>query len=167
MLTLTNAHGRDSDNSAQSRLTSSYEPLTETTSPPKTVVPAILPASRSSGMNTTLRMPDAAEWAATALARLPVEAHAATSKPNDLATLSAIVTTRSLNEWVGLPPSFLIQSLRSPSSAASLGACLNLVHPVPMSMRPLSGAGSRAAYRHIVWGPCAMESLVISAAMAS
>ena len=38
---------------------------------------------------------------ATALARFPVEAHAAVSKPNSLALLSATDTTLSLNERVG------------------------------------------------------------------
>ena len=52
-----------------------------------------------------MKMKDAsrasAAWAATELARLPVEAQATVSKPNSRALPIAIATTRSLKEQVG------------------------------------------------------------------
>ena len=67
-------------------------------------------------MNTYDSSPAAAAWAATALARLPVEAHAIVWKPSSRARASATETTRSLNEWVGLAASFLIHTSRRPSA---------------------------------------------------
>ena len=52
-------------------------------------------------MNTKLRRPACAACAATELARLPVDAHAATLKPNSSAFDNATDVTRSLNELVG------------------------------------------------------------------
>ena len=77
----------------------------------------ILASSRSWGMKTTETMPARAAWAATELARLPVEAQAATLKPSWRALVRATETTRSLKEPVGLAVSFLIQS----SPEAELG----------------------------------------------
>ena len=66
--------------------------------------------SRFDGTNTALRMPARAAAAATALARLPVDGQASTLKPSSRAAASATATTRSLNEWVGLPLSSLTHS---------------------------------------------------------
>ncbi len=52
-------------------------------------------------MNTTAGRPAAAAWAATELARLPVEAHATVSSPSSRALLTATETTRSLKDQVG------------------------------------------------------------------
>ena len=49
----------------------------------------IFTASRSCGTKTNDSMPARAAWAATELARLPVEAHAATLKPSSRALVSA------------------------------------------------------------------------------
>ena len=49
----------------------------------------------------TARSPAAAAPAATALARLPVEAQPTVSIPNSLAFVSATATSRSLKESVG------------------------------------------------------------------
>ncbi len=57
-------------------------------------------------MNTYDLSPFAAACAATALARLPVDGQATTSKPSSRALASATDTTRSLNECVGLAASF-------------------------------------------------------------
>ena len=70
--------------------------------------PTIFPCSRLAGMNTMARMPPRAAWAATLLARLPVEAQASVSKPNSRALVLATVTTRSLKDQVGLAQSFLM-----------------------------------------------------------
>ena len=59
-------------------------------------------------------MPARAAAAATALARLPVEGQASTLKPISRAAARATATTRSLNEWVGLPLSSLTHSARMP-----------------------------------------------------
>src|SRR4051812_20002853 len=48
-----------------------------------------------------------AAWAATELARLPVDAHANRVNPKPCAAVRAVDTTRSLNEWVGLAESSL------------------------------------------------------------
>src|SRR6516164_3021750 len=73
--------------------------------------------SRLAGISTTERMPARAAAAATALARFPVDGQARTVKPISDAAASATATTRSLNEWVGLPRSSLTQSARRPGAA--------------------------------------------------
>ena len=57
--------------------------------------------SRSAGISTQLSKPALAAFAATELARLPVEAQATTLKPNSRARESATATTRSLKLNVG------------------------------------------------------------------
>ena len=73
-----------------------------------------LARSRSWGISTTESMPARAAWAATELARLPVEAQAATLNPSWRALVRATDTTRSLNEPVGLAVSSLIHSSPRP-----------------------------------------------------
>src|SRR3954468_2918881 len=102
-------------------------------------------------MNTTDVIPARAAWAATELARLPVDAHAATLKPSSRALLSATETTRSLKDPVGFSVSFLIHRSPGPSSAASRSARTSGVNPAPRSTAPTGDAGSRSAYRQIVW----------------
>ena len=120
-MTLTNAHPSSSPAiSEASRLTSSYEPRTATSEPPYTAVIWIFAGSRSCGMKTTVRMPARAPAAATAFARLPVEGQANTFAPSSRAAESAIATTRSLKEWVGLPESSLTHRLRTPTSRAEV-----------------------------------------------
>ena len=63
--------------------------------------PSSFPASRLFGMKTQHSMPSRAACADTELARLPVDAHASTSKPSSLARVAATETTRSLYESVG------------------------------------------------------------------
>ncbi len=84
-------------------------------------------------MRTTESIPARAAWAATELARLPVEAQAATLKPSWRALVRATETTRSLNEPVGLAVSSLIHSSPKPSSAASRSARTSGVKPAPRS----------------------------------
>src|SRR5262252_732656 len=98
---LQNAHGVDSTSWLHNRLTSSYVPRTATRFGSKTPMLTIFWGSRSNGMNTKQSSPARAEYAATAFARLPVDAHAIVSKPCDRAQLIATETTRSLNEFVG------------------------------------------------------------------
>ena len=57
-------------------------------------------------MKTKAWRPTRAAWAATELARLPVEAQATVVKPMARAAVRATVTTRSLKEWVGFAMSF-------------------------------------------------------------
>ena len=91
-------------------------------------------------------MPARAACAATALARLPVEAQAATLKPSWRALVSATDTTRSLNEPVGFTVSFLTHTSPSPSSAASRSARTSGVKPAPRSTDGASiSTGSRSA----------------------
>src|SRR3984957_12100327 len=107
-----------------------------------------LAVSRSWGIRTTESMPARAAWAATELARLPVEAQAATLKPSWRALVSATETTRSLKEPVGLAVSSLIHSSPSPSSAARRSARPSGGKPAPRSTRGVApeggGAGRKA-----------------------
>src|SRR4051812_16470405 len=97
--------------------------------PPYTEAMTILASSRLEGMNTHASSPARAAAAATAPARLPVDEHDSVWKPNVRAASSAIATTRSLKEWVGLPESSLTYRERSPSVAARLSALTSLVQP--------------------------------------
>ena len=63
---------------------------------PKTWVPRILAGSRSAGMKITALNPLRAAWAATALARFPVDEQETVSKPKLRAWDKATATTRSL-----------------------------------------------------------------------
>src|SRR6266853_823302 len=106
MLMLQNAHGVDSMSCEQSRFTSSYVPRTATRFGSNTLMAATFAGSRSTGMNTKHSRPARAAYAATALARLPVDAHAMVSNPCARAQLIATDTTRSLKELVGFMLSF-------------------------------------------------------------
>src|SRR6202171_4620996 len=118
-----------------------------------------LAGSRATGMNTKHSRPARAAYAATALARLPVDAHAIVSKPFDRAQLIATDTTRSLNEFVGFMLSFFRYRFRSPSSAPSRSAFTSGVIPSPSVTTGVdSSTGSRSRYRHIDLGPCSMRS---------
>ncbi len=109
-------------------------------------------------MNTTERIPDRAQAAATAFARLPVDAADSTAKPIALAAEAATATTRSLNECVGFPLSSFTHNERIPSSAASFSAGTRRVMP---TWRSTSGAaGSSPPYRHMVRGPASIEARV-------
>ena len=81
-------------------------------------------------------MPSAAPCAATALARLPVEAQASVSKPSSRARVAATETTRSLNECVGLAASFLTHTSRE---AEALGEAVGRISGV----QPAGSAGAR------------------------
>src|SRR5579864_854163 len=72
-----------------------------TTFAPKTLVPRILAGSKSEGINIHAFSPSRAAWAATALARFPVEEHDSVSNPKAFACDSATATTRSLKLNVG------------------------------------------------------------------
>ena len=82
---------------------------------------AILDFSRSDGMMVTLGQPMAAAWAATEVARLPVEAHAAVVNPSRRAVERATETTRSLNEPVGLRVSSFNHSSFTPEHLGEAG----------------------------------------------
>src|SRR2546430_201565 len=122
---LQNAQGSSSITWLHRRLTSSYVPPTHTTLGSKTPAAASLSPPVSSGTNTqppTPPSPARAAYAATELARLPVEAQPIVSKPWARAHDTATDTTRSLNELVGFMLSFLTYRLRRPSSAPSRSA---------------------------------------------
>src|SRR5437899_8172550 len=98
---LTNPHPNLSATCVQSRFTSSYVPAIARIVGLKIDDPSSLPASRLSGMKTQHSTPRRAAWAATLLARLPVDAHASTSNPSSSARVAATETTRSLYDRVG------------------------------------------------------------------
>src|SRR2546425_4692347 len=75
--------------------------------------------------------PARAAWAATAFARLPVEAQPTVSSPNAAAALTPTATTRSLNDSDGwLTVSFFTQARATPRRRASAGASTSGVNPV-------------------------------------
>ena len=96
-------------------------------------------------MKTNDGSPAAAAWAATALARLPVDAHATVSNPSSWARARAIETTRSLNECVGLAVSFLTHTSRSPSRSARRPARTSGVQPVGSAERGAPSSGRKSA----------------------
>src|SRR5262249_62196409 len=107
-----------------------------------------------------LSWPSAA-WAATELARLPVDAHATVSKPNSRAFVTATETTRSLNDHVGWQTeSFLIQISRQPSSSARFRARISGVKPTWGPTATSSSTGSRPSYSHLLDGPAAIDGRV-------
>jgi len=109
-------------------------------------------SSRFAGTRTYESNPAAAAWAATALARLPVEAQATVSKPSSRAFATATATTLSLKEWVGLAASFLTQTSASrPSRSARRSARSNGVKPGSSGSFGLPVKGRKSAYRQI---PC-------------
>src|ERR671918_2233555 len=105
-------------------------------------------------------MPARVAWAATELARLPVEAQAAVLNPNSSAFDSPTATTRSLKELVGLRVSFLIHSSPRPRAPARRSARTRGVKPAPRSTALPRSAGSRSAYRQMLDGPWAIFSRV-------
>src|SRR5574337_675356 len=98
-------------------------------------------------------MPQAAELAATELARLPVEAQAIILKPSSRALDMATETTLSLNERVGkLTASFLRYSSRTPSALPRLCALTRGVKPTCMPTVGSDSSGSSSLYRHMFGG---------------
>ena len=90
--------------------------------------------------------PARAACAATALARLPVDAQPTVSRPNARAALIAAATTRSLNDREGWQTlSFLIQSRATPSRRARAGASTSGVNPLSSERvgSPSNGSHSR------------------------
>ena len=109
----------------------------------------ILPISRSSGMNTHATRPARAACAATALARLPVDAQPIVVRPRACAALIAVATTRSLNDRLGCDTlSFLIHARATPSRAAKRGASTSGVKPVSSESTGSPSNGNHSRYRH-------------------
>jgi hypothetical protein len=96
-------------------------------------------------MIVTLGHPAKAACAATDVARLPVDAHAAVVKPRRRALDIATDTTRSLNEPVGLRVSSFNHSSRTPSTSANRVLRRSGVHPAPRSIGATPGSGSNAS----------------------
>ena len=96
-------------------------------------------------MKTYDGSPAAAACAATAFARLPVEAQATVSNPSSIARASATDTTRSLNECVGLAVSFLTHNSRSPSRSARRSARTSGVQPVGSAVLGGPSSGRKSA----------------------
>jgi len=97
-------------------------------------------------MKTHAFRPARAACAATALARLPVDAHPIVSSPNAAAALMAVATTRSLKDNDGWDTaSFFTQARATPSRAAIRGASTSGVPPVSSESTgsPSNGSHSR------------------------
>ena len=94
-------------------------------------------------MKTQERKPARAAAAPTAPARLPVEEQERVVKPKARAASTAMATTRSLKEWVGLPESSLTCSAPvTPSSRASRSALTSWVKPGLMLGFAATSAGT-------------------------
>src|SRR5262245_24365925 len=104
----------------------------------------IFAGSRSAGMNRQALMPALAAWAATEPARLQVEEHDRTPKPNSSALLLAMLIGRSLKEKVGLTVSFLSHRLFRPSALPRLWALTSGVKPACVSTIRSPSIGSSA-----------------------
>src|SRR5437773_6880001 len=91
--------------------------------------------------------------ALTAAAKLPVDAHPTAGRDHSLAFAIATATGRSLNEYVGLTVSSLIQSSREPIASSRFLARRNGVWPAARSTIPRSSdTGRSSRYRHNVSG---------------
>src|SRR5204863_2073888 len=121
----------------------------------------------AAGHSTTDWTPAAAARAATALARLPVDAHASVSSPNSNAFAAATATTRSLNECVGLVWSSFRSTSPTPSADASRGAETSGVQPGAASPPGGVATGSSGSYRHNDLGPASIRSREMLAASVS
>src|SRR5687767_1889905 len=92
--------------------------------------------------------PSRAAAAATAFARLPVDAQPTTVRPKAWAAFSALATTRSLNESDGNDPaSCLTRQRETPNAAASRGASTSGVQPAFRQRTGLPVNGSHSRYR--------------------
>src|SRR5512133_3433303 len=90
--------------------------------------------------------PARAAWAATELARLPVDAQPTVSRPKAFAALRATATTRSLKERVGCETaSFFTHALRTPSATARAGDSKSGVKPVSRETTGSPRIGSHSA----------------------
>lgn len=96
-------------------------------------------------MNTQASSPARAAAAVTAPARLPVEEQESVWKPKLRAASTAMATTRSLKEWVGLPESSFTYRDFRPSACPRLPALTSLVQPGFMLglVATSAGTGSR------------------------
>src|SRR2546429_9924386 len=95
------------------------------------LVPITFGASSVSGTKIHALSPARAACAATAFARLPVDAQPIVSSPNAAAALIAAATPRSLKESDGGDTvSFFTHTRAPPKRRASAGASTSGVHPV-------------------------------------
>src|SRR5947208_7396818 len=91
--------------------------------------------------------------ALTAAARLPVDAHPTAGRDHSRAFAIATATGRSLNEYVGLTVSSLIQSSREPIASSRFRALRRGVQPAARStVARSSKTGRSSRYRHNVGG---------------
>src|SRR5688500_14757589 len=101
--------------------------------------------------------PARAACAATAFARLPVDAQPIVSSSNAAAALIAEATTRSLNESVGWETlSFLIQARATPSRRASGADSISGVQTVSSEWIGTPSNGRNSRYRQILRGRAAI-----------
>src|SRR5687767_12596558 len=95
-------------------------------------------------------MPAAAPYAASAAPALPAVGTTRPGTPSAFARVTAALIPRALNDPVGLRPSSLTHTARTPSARASDSAGRSGVAPSPNVMGDSSGAnGIQAAYRHM------------------
>src|SRR5215470_10743977 len=97
-------------------------------------------------INTQASKPCAADCAATALARFPVDEHPTVSNPNRRAAARAVPTTRSLNEREGKQTaSFLRYKFVRPHCLASLRERTSGVPPIAVVAEKPSESGRSSA----------------------
>src|SRR5438874_3592479 len=110
-------------------------------------------------------MPARAAYAAAEADVFPVEAHISAGAPRSIALDTATVIPRSLNDPVGLTPSFLMKTWQlCPTRALSLGAKISGVFPSPREIMALHG-GRNSRNRSITPLPrfiftCSIDNLL-------
>src|SRR4051812_17842811 len=102
------------------------------------------------GAYTRTGIEAAAPYAASAAPALPAVGATRPGTPSALARVTAALIPRALKDAVGLSPSSLIHSVRTPAFLASDGVTDNGVPPSPsVAGASLSSSGRTALYRHM------------------
>ncbi len=108
-------------------------------------MPITFPASSSAGTKIHALSPARAACAATAFARLPVDAQPMVSRPKAAAALIAAATTRSLKDSEGWDTvSFFTHTRATPKRRASAGASSSGVNPVSSDQMGSPSNGSHS-----------------------
>ena len=123
----------------------SYEPRTRKTRAPKTRSCATFGSGANSGTKITQGRETLAAAPASEVAALPVEAQATTFARRERARATPTALARSLNDAVGLRPSSLTSSLRTPGPRARRGVSTIGVHPGSSAGRRAPGASGSSS----------------------
>src|SRR5687768_4673654 len=117
---------------------------------PKIISCATLGSGAKSGTKMTACRPTLAAAPASEEAALPVDAQATTRARAAMARVTPTTLARSLKDAVGLRPSSLTRSVRTPAQAASRGAVVIGVQPTGNGgVAPFADTGRSSRYRQM------------------